>query len=125
MMTTLTGTSTRTITGYIVTLLEYPRWLIEREVDFTNCHLGGSFDAEDKRCGDCHFGEACDWLNTNRSEPTLSSPLPDLLLALQTAIEYVRGDARSAPAHDRDCDCDTCAWLHEATNFLRTHRHKT
>jgi len=124
-MTTLTGTSTRTITGYIVTLLEYPRWLIEREVDFTDCHLSGDFDAKDTQCRDCHFGEACDWLNTNRSEPTLNSPLPDLLHALQTSVQYVRSDARSAPQHDRHCDCDTCAWLHEATNFLRTHRHKT
>jgi len=124
-MTTLTGTSTRTITGYIVTLLEYPRWLIEREVDFTDCHLSGDFDAKDTQCRDCHFGEACDWLNTNRIEPTLRSPLPDLLHALQTSVQYVRSDARSAPQHDRHCDCDTCAWLHEATNFLRTHRHKT
>jgi len=124
-MTTLTGATTRTITGYIVTLLEYPRWLIEREVDFTNCHLGGDFDIDDKRCRDCHFGEACDWLNKNRTEPTLNSPLPDLLNALQTAVAYVRGDARSAPGHDRHCDCDTCAWLQEAAHFLRTHRHKT
>ena len=124
-MTTLTGTSTRTITGYVVTLLEYPRWLIEREVDFTECHLAGRFDGDDEQCRNCRFGDACDWLNANRSEPTLSSPLPDLLQALQTSVEYVRGDIRNAPRHGRDCDCDTCAWLHEATNFLRTHRHKT
>jgi hypothetical protein len=123
-MSTLTGTSTRTITGYIVTLLEYPRWLIEREVDFTDCHLGGHFNIDDERCHRCVFGEACDWLNANRSEPTLAAPLPDLLRALRTAVAYVRSDARSAPQHDRNCDCDTCLWLHEATNFLRTCRHK-
>jgi hypothetical protein len=124
-MTTLTGASTRTITGYIVTLLEYPRWLIEREVDFSHCRLGGSFDAQDEECRDCHFGEACSWLNTNRSNPTTESPIPDLLQALQTAVTYIRDDARSVPKHDRHCDCDKCAWLHEATNFLRTQRHKT
>ena len=124
-MTTLTGASTRTITGYIITLLEYPRWLIEREVDFTDCHLGGNFDSADERCRDCDFGEACNWLNINRSEPTLASPLPDLLHALQTAVAYVRSDNRSAPGHERHCECDTCTWMHEATNFLRTHRHKT
>lgn len=108
-----------------MTLLEYPRWLIEREVDFTDCHLGGNFDARDERCRHCHFGEACNWLNLNRSEPTPSTPLPELLQALNTAVSYVRDDARRAPKHDRQCDCDTCEWLHEATNFLRTHRHKT
>ncbi len=124
-MTTLTGTNTRTITGYIVTLLEYPRWLIEREVDFTDCHLGGNFESGDERCRHCYFGEACNWLNLNRSKPTLNTPLPDLLHALNTAVTYIRDDAPGTPKHDRRCDCDTCIWLHEATNFLRTHRHKT
>lgn len=124
-MTTLTGASTRTITGYLVTLLEYPRWLIEREVDFTNCHHGGNFEAGDARCRHCRFGEACDWLNHNRTEPTLRTPLPELLLALKTAVAYVRNSSQGAAAHDRHCDCDHCEWLHEATNFLRTHRHKT
>jgi len=124
-MTTLTGASTRTITGYVVTLLQYPRWLIEREVDFTDCHLGGNFDGEDELCRECLFGEACDWLNLNRSEPTVDTPLADLLQALQTAVSYIRDDARGTPMHDRHCDCDTCTWLNEATNFLRTHRNKT
>ena len=35
-MTTLTGRNTRTIVGYVITLLDYPRWVIEREVDFTD-----------------------------------------------------------------------------------------
>jgi len=124
-MTTLTGTSTRTITGYLVTLLEYPRWLIEREVDFTDCDHGGTFDAGDARCRHCQFGEACHWLNRNRNEPTLNTPLAELLLALKTAVSYVRNNDPAADVHDQHCDCDTCEWLHEATNFLRTHRHKT
>lgn len=124
-MNTLTGRSTRTITGYVVTLLDYPRWLIEREVDFTDCHLGGQFEDEDQRCLDCRFGEACSWLNVNREAPSLASPLPALVNALQTAVGYVRNYARKMPEHDRHCDCDTCAWLREAGGFLRTHRHKT
>ena len=31
---------TRTITGYIADLLEYPRWILEREVDFSSCRYG-------------------------------------------------------------------------------------
>lgn len=123
-MSTLTGTSTRTITGYVVTLLEYPRWLIDRDVDFTKCHLHGDFDSADAVCISCEFGRACRWLRTNRNEPSLSTPLSELIGALQTAADYVRRDHGAASEHDRLCDCDTCVWLREASNFLRSHRHR-
>ena len=121
-MATLTGMSTRTITGYLVTLLEYPRWLIEREVDFTDCHLHGHYEGADGTCVRCDFGTACLWLNRNRGEPTVETPLDDLVHALQTAVRYVR---RETSTHGPNCDCDTCHWLREATGFLRTHRHRT
>lgn len=124
-MNTLTGNSTRTITGYLVTLLEYPRWVIEREVDFTSCHLQGEFEASDPVCANCQFGEACSWLSHHRGEPSLSTPLPELLNALQTAADYLRGERLGPPPHTAECDCDTCQWLREASNFLRVHRHRT
>jgi hypothetical protein len=121
-MNTLTGTTTRTITGYLVTLLEYPRWMIAREVDFTNCHLGGAYEAEDDLCMDCAFGDACRWLC--RDEPSLDTPLNELLDALQTSLPFVRERLDPRLPHDAPCDCDTCAWLREAHGFLRTHRHR-
>lgn len=124
-MTTPTGKQTRTIAGYISTLLEYPRWHIDREVDFTGCHLQGGFDQDDARCADCHFGKACRWLHQNRHEPTPDTPLPDLVNALQTAVTYLRTESPETTDHARHCDCDTCRWLREASAFLRTHRHKT
>ncbi len=124
-MTTLTGASTRTITGYLVTLLEYPRWLIEREVDFTNCHLQGHFGDGDAICMECRFGEACRWLTQNRTEPSVQTPLPDLVAAVQTAAAYVRGQLAADTRHECYCECDTCDWLREASGFLRTHRNRT
>ncbi len=121
-MNTLTGTTTRTITGYLVTLLEYPRWMIAREVDFTNCHHGGAFEAGDDTCEECAFGDACRWLC--RDEPALDTPLEELLDALQTSLPFVRERRDPRLPHDAQCDCDTCAWLHDAHGFLRTHRHK-
>ncbi|MDH3811211.1 MAG: hypothetical protein OEU60_05835 [Gammaproteobacteria bacterium] len=124
-MTTLTGRQVRTISGYVATLLDYPRWFIDREVDFTDCHLKGRFEPDDRCCADCRFGSACRWLNQNRLEPTPDTPLTDLVNALQTAVSYVRGECPDTADHARDCDCDTCEWLHEASAILRTHRHKT
>jgi len=124
-MSTLTGRRTRTITGYVTTLLEYPRWFIEREIDFTNCHHGGSYDTEDERCTSCKFGAACRWLNANRSAPDADSPLSELLVALDTAVFYLRSPQHEHAPHPRSCDCDTCTWLHEAQSFLRQHRHRT
>lgn len=122
-MNTLTGTSTRTITGYLVTLLEYPRWLIARDVDFTECHLQGDFDPDDALCVRCEFGSACRWLSSNREPPSVSTPPAELVDALRTAADYVRRQRGSGELHGRDCDCDTCEWLHEASIFLRSHRH--
>lgn len=117
--------NTRTITGYLVTLLEYPRWLIDRDVDFTNCHLLGAYAKDDDRCTSCDFGAACVWLNQHRSEPTPETPLQDLTQALQTAIEYLRREHQAPENHDQHCDCATCEWLREANGFLRTHRNRT
>lgn len=123
-MPTLTGSRTRTLSGYVTTLLEYPRWYIEREVDFTNCHQGGTFDAEDEQCTSCEFGAACRWLNSNRSAPSPDASLPELLVALDTAVFYLRSPQHEHAKHARSCSCDTCEWLHEAQSFLRLHRHK-
>lgn len=123
-MTTLTGRNRRTIVGYVITLLDYPRWVIEREVDFTGCHRAGAFDQEDPHCSSCQFGDACRWLNTNRSVPTADAPLDELLLALRTALEFLRSTRATQDPHRADCECDSCAWLHEATGFLRQHRHR-
>lgn len=121
-MNTLTSGTTRTITGYMVTLLEYPRWMIAREIDFTACHLGGAFEAGDATCIDCAFGDACRWLC--RDEPTRDTPLAELIDALQTSVPFVRERRDPRLPHDGPCDCDTCAWLREAQGFLRTHRQR-
>ena len=101
-MTTLTGMSTRTITGYLVTLLDYPRWLIDREVDFAECHLHGNFDAEDDQCQCCDFGSACRWLNQNRTAPSPDTPMPDLVEALQVHAAEVTAmaDRGMAAVHE-------------------------
>jgi len=123
-MPTLTGQNTRTLTGYIVTLLDYPRWIIEREVDFTNCHLSGGFDENDNQCASCYFGEACHWLNMNRVSPSPDPSLDELLQALNTAVDYLRSQSDGESPHPDYCECDTCSWLREAMGFLRTHRHR-
>ena len=124
MVPTLTGRNTRTITGYIITLLDYPRYVIEREVDFTDCHLKGDFDEHDSQCTSCHFGEACCWLNLNRTPPRPDASLTELLQALSTAVEYIRSTRQDESPHSGHCECDRCQWLHEAMGFLRTRRHR-
>lgn len=118
-----TGQNTRTISGYAQVLLDYPRWVIEREVDFTDCHHGGRFDTNDSRCTSCRFGVACRWLNVNSAAPSPDDSLPELLGALDAALTYLHSPKRYESPHHRDCPCDTCEWLREAKSFLRLHRH--
>ena len=109
-MNTLTGQRTRTITGYVYTLLEYPRVRIERNVDFSNCRHGGVFDPDEPECTSCRFGDACRWLNRHRT-----ASLDELIDALGTAADYLHKRTN----HEKHCDCETCQWLHEARTFLR------
>ena len=123
-MTTLTGRNTRTLVGYVRTLLDYPRWVIEREVDFTDCHLGGDFSPTNSQCASCRFGAACRWLTTHRSVQLADATLDELLLALRTSIDFLRDGSAAARRHNSDCDCDECQWLREATGFVRHYRHR-
>lgn len=115
-MATQTG-KTRTITGYLADLLEYPRWVIERDVDFTHCNYGGHYNEFIRECTECRFGPACRWLDSNRSPNLDQASVEELAAALEGALRYLRSTTR----HDHHCDCKTCLWLRKAKHFRRAH----
>ena len=117
---THTGRNTRTLTGYVESLLDYPRWIIERDVDFTDCHYQGIYTASAERCVNCRFGEACCWLNLTRTPIPKNDPIPDLVTALRVAANYLQ--VTYSENHERDCVCETCLWLRQARRFLRSQR---
>ena len=118
-MTTLTPRCTRTITGYVSELLEYPRWYIERDIDFTRCKFHGRYEPAAGTCRSCEFGAGCLWLNRKRSPTVDKAALPELIKALEVAVHYLAEHSR----HDLDCDCATCHWIHEARAMLRSQSH--
>jgi hypothetical protein len=122
-MTTVTGSQTRTILGQLTLTLEYPRWLIERDVDFSNCVNSGHFNEFLPLCENCGFGPGCMWLNSARSADTSAAPLPELIAALRGAVKYI--SEHKAAGHDRHCDCETCQWQASARSLLRSLDDKT
>lgn len=108
---------TRTITGYIADLLEYPRWVLERDVDFSSCRYGSHYNAFIEECTECQFGTACRWLDLHRSRSLEEASLEQLTDALEAAIGYLRATHR----HKKTCYCKTCRWLREARHFKRSH----
>jgi len=115
-MATLTN-KTRTITGYIADLLEYPRWVLERDVDFSSCRYGSHYNAFIEECTECQFGTACRWLDQHRSRSLEDASLEQLTDALEAAVEYLRATNR----HKKTCYCKTCRWLRDASHFKRSH----
>ena len=115
-MATMTN-KTRTITGYMTDLLEYPRWVLERDVDFTNCRYGSHYNAFIEECSECRFGTACHWLDQHRSRSLEEATVEQLADALEAAVDYLRATHR----HKRTCYCKTCRWLREARHFTRSH----
>jgi len=99
-------------------MLEHPRWLMERHVDFSGCHHGGHFNEFLPECQNCQFGPGCRWLNTHRSHSLADAPLKELVDALRSAVDYV--EQKAGQRHDRHCDCEDCTWLHAARRLLRT-----
>ena len=113
-MGTQTGRGDRTITGYLVNLLDYPRSAIARDVDFTNCPYGGHYNPYLAECIDCRFGPGCLWLDQNRSPDLAAASVEDLVGALEGAVAYFTESSQ----HRRECNCGTCLWLREARHFL-------
>ena len=107
---------TRTITGYIADLLEYPRWVLEREVDFSECRYSGHFNGFMKECATCEFGAACHWLDQHRSSTLEDASVEQLSGALEVSIEYLRASHQ----HKKPCYCKPCRWLREARHFTRS-----
>ena len=117
-MTTTTRTNTRTITGQLGQMLEYARWLIGREVDFSRCRYSGQFNAFLPECEPCRFGAACCWLNRQRAVPLADASPEQLIEALRGAVRYV--DDNAEYRHGRHCDCETCGWRRSAKHLLRS-----
>lgn len=116
-MTNETG-NTRTIKGYAATLLEYPRWLIEREVDFTDCRSGAHFNEYLDACTECRFGAGCQWLDKHRTPSADAASVDELVSALEGAVAYL-GASQNA---QQPRSPETRNWLREAQRFLGSHK---
>ena len=117
-MTTQTGRNARTLAGYVESLLDYPRWVIERDVDFSGCHYQGVYTASAERCTSCQFGTACRWLNLAQLPKPPDQPLPELMNALTTAVDYLQ--LTYSEDHERGCHSENCLWLRQVRRFLHS-----
>ena len=108
---------TRTLRAYVLGLLNYPRWVIEHEVDFTGCPYDSHYNVFLAECTNCQFGPGCRWLDQHRTPEIANAPLDGLIEALGTAVEYLQ----STHSAEGDYYDETRAWLREARRFLRSH----
>ena len=122
-MSTLTGSRTRTITGQLTLMLEHPRFVIARDVDFSNCRNAGTYNQFLPECTSCRFGTACKWLTRHPEIDLSTATVSELLHALGSAADYIT-DTKTRE-HPRRCDCDSCRWLPGARQLLRRLSDKT
>ena len=113
-MASETTSNKRTLKAYVTDLLEYPRWIIEREVDFSHCRLGGHYNEFLSECVDCEFGPGCRWLDQHRTPKMDSATLEQLIRALESAVTYLQPPNQPSLINDsRGRD-----WIREARRFL-------
>lgn len=110
--------NTRTLRAYASDLLQYARWIIERDVDFTDCRQRGSYDSSLPECVECRFGGACHWLDQNRSPSMEDASLDDMVDAIERACEYLESEKQMPNANDPELH----NWIHKAHRFLRARR---
>ncbi len=113
-----TTSNTRTLRAYVTDLLETPRWIIEREVDFTDCPMDGHYNEFLPDCVNCQFGKGCRWLDQNRFPDTDEAPLDELIEALESSVEYLQSTTRQPETSE----VETRAWMREARRFLQSNR---
>ncbi len=117
-MATETGRNTRTIQGFVAELLDYPRWLISREVDFSGCCAGGHYNEFLSVCVECRFGDGCRWLDRHRTVSTARASLGELIEALKGAVDYVE----FADGCETRNSAEARVWLRDARRFLNSQR---
>lgn len=114
-MTTETTGNTRTLKAYAIELLRFPRYYIEREVDFTDCRNNARYDALAAQCVGCQFGPACRWLDEHRTSLADDAPLDELTDAIDSAAHYLQKRTQKLGAND----AEVLSWIREARRFLR------
>jgi hypothetical protein len=114
-MTTETTSNTRTLKAYAIELLKFPRWHIEREVDFTDCRHDAQYDPLLAECVDCQFGPACRWLDQHRTSLTDDASLDELVEAIASAAQYLQATTQKRGGNN----AEVLAWIREARRFLR------
>ncbi len=107
---------TRTLQAYASKLLQYPRWIIEREVDFTDCSYDGHYNAYLPGCVNCQFSHGCRWLDQQRAPDIGAAPLDEVVEALGAAVEYLESTNRQFEIDDDDMR----AWMREARRFVQS-----
>ena len=113
-----TTSNTRTLRAYVTELLELPRWIIEREVDFTDCPLHGYYNENLPGCVNCQFGKGCRWLDQDKFPNTGDAPLDELIEALESSVDYLQSTKRESETGE----VDVKSWVREARRFLQSKR---
>lgn len=107
--------NTRTLSAYAADLLQYARWIIEREVDFTDCQQRSHYDESMPACVECRFGSACRWLDQHRTPDMETASMEEMIAGIESASEYLQSTMRNSDTNDPELH----DWFHKAHRFLR------
>ena len=99
----------------LLQLLEFPRKLVQGELELEGCPHSGFYDLRDKQCIDCPQGPECHWLCRNDEYASLQNhSTEELTRALDFALCYVHADIIKWDHKPETCGCIVCKWHREA-----------
>ncbi len=107
----------------IIEALDYPRLLMQNEIDLPECTHSGNYDQEDICCRQCDSELECQWLCSNDGCVAFDQKSLEVLKnSLEFAFCYVDGLVSRYEHDKRKCSCEACRWSRAAWRLLDSKR---
>jgi hypothetical protein len=99
----------------ILQFLQFPRRLVQGQVDFDKCKHAGNYAEGDQGCEYCRYALECEWLYRNDECSALAvKSFEEVAAALEFTVAYIDAYLTRAGHSRRSCRCEICVWLKRA-----------
>lgn len=108
----------------LIEALTYPRLLVLRLIEASNCPHESLFDATGERCNHCDLKKECNWVNCMRDFRNFDKKTTETLsVSLREGIKLVEALHNELRHDETTCTCETCTWIRSAEHLTEECEH--
>jgi hypothetical protein len=103
----------------LIEALGYPRSLVQRIIDGTDCPHESLFDATSERCHECGINSECHWVAClNEFADFKDKPTHTINASLRYGVKLVEALNSELPHDGTACTCESCTWVRNAQRLI-------